>query len=71
MEDTIHDEVEITLEEHYKKAQLFILESRNTRVSAMQRKLRVGYNKTIKIMDMLVENGVLTKSEREPYKIKD
>ena len=44
----------------YDKAVAFVLESRKASISAVQRKLRIGYNRAARLIDQMEAAGVVT-----------
>lgn len=47
-------------DELYGKAAQFIIETNNVSTSAIQRHLKIGYNRTARIMEALQNNGIVT-----------
>jgi len=44
----------------YEEAVAFVVESRRSSISAVQRKLRIGYNRAARLIEAMEENGVVT-----------
>ena len=44
----------------YDEAVAFVVESRRPSISAVQRKLRIGYNRAARLIETMEENGVVS-----------
>lgn len=49
------------VDELYEDAKKIVLENKNTKLSFLQRKLCIGYYRTVRLMEALEENGVVSK----------
>ena len=49
-------------DELYDEAVNFVIESRRASISAVQRKLRIGYNRAARIIDQMENNGAVSKA---------
>ena len=50
-------------DELFDQAVAFVLESRKTSISALQRQLRIGYNRAANLVDALENAGVLSPAD--------
>ncbi len=57
-EDAMEDDGEI--DDLYDEAVHFVTESRKASISAVQRKLRIGYNRAARMIDMMEQQGVVS-----------
>jgi S-DNA-T family DNA segregation ATPase FtsK/SpoIIIE len=59
-EDMVEEEVgEMEVDPMYDKAVEIVIRTRNASISFLQRKLRIGYNRSARIVEMMEKEGVI------------
>lgn len=54
------DQIDAEAERRYREAEVFVRESRLASISAIQRKFKIGYGPACRLMNELVQRGVVT-----------
>ncbi|NLI82534.1 MAG: DNA translocase FtsK [Deltaproteobacteria bacterium] len=57
------DAAEMEMDEKYEEAVEIVLETRQASISLLQRRLRVGYNRAARMIEMMEQQGLVTESD--------
>jgi len=45
------------------------LDGMNTTISHLQRKMRIGYNRAARLVELMIDEKVLKRDEKEPWRL--